>query len=191
MNNEINENANNKNGENENNTSFYKINIIKPTEKSKEKEFENQKNVKQKNNRLLASPTVKRKKPDIDIKNILMSSFVSKRGEPEKMPKKLVKTKSLADNDHLLLGIKNMGNNSSVLKSSVTKQKKNDNNNENHSLNFLKFANTLYENDEHLNKDLIVKNLNANKIAKINNNEIIIIGRIDKSLLNFNIFHIK
>ena len=58
------------------------------------------------------------------------------------------------------------------------------NNNENDSLNFLKFANTLYENDEHLNKDLIVKNINTNKIAKIINNEIIIIGRIDRSVLN-------
>ena len=189
MNNEINENANNKKCENENNTPFYKINIIKTTEKSKEKEFQTPRNEKQKNNRLLATKIKKRKKSDIDIKNILMSSFVSKRGEPSvlvekevKIPKILLKTKSLADIDPSLLGIKNMGNNTPVRKRSV--KKRNDNNNENDSLNILKFTNNLYEKDEHLNKDLIVKKINMDNISKINNNEIIITGKIDKSLLN-------
>ena len=189
MNNEISKNVNNKKGENENKASFYKINIIKTTENPKEKEFETPKNEKQKNNRLLASPFVRRKKSDIDIKNILMSSFVSKRGEPsilvekeQKIPKNMLKTKSLADND-LSLRIKDMGNNNPVRKRSA--KKKNDNNNENDSLNLLKYTNNLFENDEHLNKDLIVKKININNnISKFNNNEIIVIGRNDKSFLN-------
>ncbi len=85
MNNEKIENEINKNNENEEKEHFYKINILKPKDKPKKKEKKEPTPINNNinNNRLfLSSPVKKRKKPDNNIKNILMSSFASKRGEP-------------------------------------------------------------------------------------------------------------
>ncbi len=179
MNNEKIENEINKNNENEEKEHFYKINILKPKDKPKKKEKKEPTPINNNinNNRLfLSSPVKKRKKPDNNIKNILMSSFASKRGEPsinlekkQNVNQNLLKTKKKPDNDKSKHGIFEIGSKNPLRKRNITNKNNNDNNNDSDVLNLLKFANNLYENDEHLSKDIFFKKFDNNSINNISN----------------------
>ena len=220
MNNEIIENNNNlqDNNENQNNSNFYKINIIK----TNENEVVPQTPVNNKQNRLLLSPTVKRRKSkneDEINKMMLDSSFrekkiplsksVKKENPPDspKSPRSpnfiqnLKKTKTLKEKNknsvrynnkkdknkdkdkEILYQYSNISpkrrisvnyNNNYFFNNSNKKTKK-----ESSYLNILKYTKKLYENDEHLNKQMLTKKIDINDLSKIKKSDLFISNKMN------------
>ena len=194
MNNAIKDSNNNRN-ETENKSNFYKINIIEPNEK--EKLSETPKNNK-KNNKLFLTPIQARRKSkyenDNEIKNFLLNSVCSKRGSiivpnTKDQPQiNLLKTK--AAKEKIIISPKykkstfGCENYSPKLKRSVNYNininNNNVNNRQNSILNILKLTSNIYNNDEHLKKDVITKKIDINNIPNIKKSELFTSGNIDK-----------
>jgi len=205
--NEIKENNNinlQDNYENQNNNLFYKINIIKTSEKEVIPHTPVNNN---KQNRLLLSPTIKRKKSknEDEIKKIILdTSFREKKplsksvkkDNPPESPKSLrcqkfipniQKTKTLKEKNKNSTKYNNNDNNKDKDKdisyqySNISPKRRisvnynnnyfnnssKKNKNESSYLNILKYTKKIYENDEHLKKNMLTKKIDINDLANI------------------------
>ena len=214
MNNEIKENNNNnlkENNENQKNNHFYKINIIKTSEKQVIPQTPINNN---KQNKLLLSPTSKRRKSkneDEINKMMLDCSFRSKKITLSKSVKKdnpidspksprptnfinnLQKTTTIKEKDKKFDRYNNKDEEKLYNKSNISPKRRisvnyNNNNfnnsnkkskNENSYLNILKYTRNIYENDEHLKKQMLTKKIDINDLANMKKNNLFISNRIN------------
>ena len=194
MNNAIKDSNNNRN-ETENKSNFYKINIIKPSEK--EKPVETPKNNK-KNNKLFLSPIKVRRKSscenDNENKNLLLNSVCSKRGSiivqnTKDQPQiNLLRAKTIKEakgsSPKYRKSTFGCEDYSPSLKRSVKFKiyinNNNVNNMKNSILNIQKLTNNIYNNDEHLKKEVVTKKIDINNIPNIKKSELFMSGNMDK-----------
>ena len=194
MNNAIKDSNNNRN-ETENKSKFYKINIIKTNEK--EKLAESPKNNK-KNNKLFLTPIQVRRKSKIEndneFKNFLLNSVCSKRGSliipmTKDQPQiNLLKIKTIKDKKAISPKYKKSTfgceSYNPKYKRSVNYNldinNNNVNNKQNSILNILKLTSNIYNNDEHLKKDVVTKKIDINNIPNIKKSDLFMSGNIDK-----------
>ena len=190
------------NSEKKNCDSFYKINIIKPFEKESPIKTPHN-NI----NKLFLSPTIRKRHTKSPLKNIKESIELCQKSkiynfEPKEnlkinilRPKTFKEKSKEKDKDKDKKKIKNknfsklgkdlisFGNYSPKRKRSINYnfQINHKNPGKNGSIiNMLRYANTLYEEDEHLKKGLLTKKIDMNNFANTKrNNEIFMSGRIN------------
>ena len=166
---------------------FFKINIIKPKDNETNHEIQNSNKINKK--RLLFSPIQirRRSKNEEQIKNFLESSLREKRSfikksedkekekenEKEKNYQNIIKSKTMKEkntNNEKKNKVENLlfrGSISPTKKKILNNDINNNINNNNDILNLIKYANKLYENDQHFDKLLISNKFETNE--SINN----------------------
>ena len=207
MNNEIKENNNNNlqvNNENQNNIPFYKINIIK----SCEKVVVPQTPVNNTKKNLLLSPKRRKSRNEDELNKILLDcSFRSKKipilnptkkDNPPDSPNLqnlAQKSKILNEKDKNSPNRNNYSNkNKEILNQDVSISSRSrisinfnnninnsnskNNNNESSYLNILKYTKKIYENDEHLNKQMLTKKIDINDLSKLKKNDLFTSGKM-------------
>ena len=204
MDNEINENNNKSNQdtfENPPKISFYKINILASVENANinENENENKENINKKkktnNNKknLLLLDPFSNKKTKKNLKNILESSFRSKRNSRREEDEN---KDNLKDNKLNIVVVNNNENENQIKLNEfnspnlISPRKKNKEKNNDRELNLSKLAEKLYENEEHFQKNIIPKKGSLiDSLNTIKKNDSFISEEIIKKKLksNFNI----
>ena len=190
------------NNENKKCDSFYKINIIKPieTESLQKTPYNNI-------NKLFLTPTLKKRHTKSPMNNMKESILLSKKSkfynfEPkENLKVNLLKTKTFKekskekDKDKVKKKFKDknisklgqdlisFGNFSPKRKKSINYNLQINHNNpgkKDSLINMLRYANTLYEDDDHLKKDLLTKKIDMNNFSNTKrNSELFMSGRIN------------
>ena len=197
MNNEINDSSTIKivqeNNEDKKCDSLYKINIIKPVET----ESPTKNPIKKINKLLFLTPTLKKRETKSPLNKIIDSSLISKKSklsqyEPEDSKINLLKTKTLKEKSkekdkNKKKNISKLGKNHVTFGGLSPKRRASVNYNfqindispkkNNSIIKLIRYANALYEKDDHLKKDTLTKKIDANNIKR--NSGIFMSGRIN------------